>query len=87
MRARFLQDFKAMGEGKVCYIRTDDNAADAPTKPLERAKFAKHRAYLLGMVDVEEYASEAQATGRHDHGHDQQGEGRSKVRDIFPHSK
>ena len=54
MRARFLQDFKATGEGKVCYIRTDDNAADALTKPLERAKFSKHRAYLLGMVDVEE---------------------------------
>ena len=54
MRARFLQDFKAMGEGKVCYIRTEDNAADALTKPLERARFLKHRAYLLGMVDVEE---------------------------------
>ena len=38
----------------MCYIRTDDNAADALTKPLERARFSKHRAYLLGMVDVEE---------------------------------
>ena len=63
MRARFLQDFKATGEGKVCYIRTDDNAADALTKPLERAKFSKHRAYLLGMVDVEELRAKRELEG------------------------
>ena len=63
MRARILQDFKATGEGKVCYIRTDDNAADALTKPLERAKFSKHRAYLLGMVDVEELRAKRELEG------------------------
>ena len=48
MRARFLQDFKAAGEGKICYVKTEDNAADALTKPLERGRFSKHRSYLLG---------------------------------------
>ena len=56
MRARFLQDFKTEGEGKVSYIRTEDNAADALTKPLERARFTKHRQYLLGMIDVQQIA-------------------------------
>jgi hypothetical protein len=53
MRARFLQDFKAEGEGKICYIKTEDNASDALTKPLDRAKFTKHRNYMLGIADVE----------------------------------
>ena len=39
MRARFLQDFKTEGEGKVSYIRTEDNAADALTKPLGAIQF------------------------------------------------
>jgi hypothetical protein len=54
MRACFLQDFKAEGEGKICYIKTEDNASDALTKPLDRAKFTKHRSYMLGISDVEE---------------------------------
>ena len=54
MRARFLQDFKAEGEGKICYIKTEDNAADALTKPLERGRFSQHRSYMLGISDVEE---------------------------------
>jgi hypothetical protein len=58
MRARFLQDFKTEGEGKVSYIRTEDNAADALTKPLERARFTKHRQYLLGMIDVQQIADQ-----------------------------
>ena len=58
MRARFLQDFKAAGEGKICYVKTEDNAADALTKPLERGRFSKHRSYLLGMVDVEQITRE-----------------------------
>ena len=61
MRARFLQDFKAEGEGKICYIKTEDNASDALTKPLDRAKFTKHRNYMLGIADVESLRTQREA--------------------------
>ena len=51
MRARFLQDLKQAGVTKVGYVPTADNAADLLTKPLERSKFVKHRAYLMGDAD------------------------------------
>ena len=54
MRARFLQDCKEGGEARMGYISTDNNAADMLTKPLDRAKFKKHRAYLMGASDLKE---------------------------------
>ena len=53
------------GEGKICYVKTEDNAADALTKPLERGRFSKHRSYLLGMVDVEQLTRERELAGVH----------------------
>ena len=49
MRAKFLQDCKELGITRVGYIATNDNPADLLTKPLDRAKFQKHRAYLMGL--------------------------------------
>ena len=56
MRARFLQDLKQADVVKVGYVPTMENAADLLTKPLERSKFIKHRAYLMGDADPELYA-------------------------------
>jgi hypothetical protein len=52
---------KAEGEGKICYIKTEDNASDALTKPLDRAKFTKHRNYMLGIADVEGLRTQREA--------------------------
>ena len=55
MRARFLQDCKAAGEARIGYVPTDNNASDMLTKPLDRAKFKKHRTYLMGQMDLLEH--------------------------------
>jgi hypothetical protein len=34
------------------YVKTTDNVADALTKPLEKSLFVKHRATLLGEIDL-----------------------------------
>jgi hypothetical protein len=55
MRARFLQDCKLANILQVGYVQTSENAADALTKPLDRSKFIKHRMYLMGSAEENNY--------------------------------
>ena len=55
MRARFLQDCKLSNILQVGYVQTSENAADALTKPLDRSKFIKHRMYLMGLAEENNY--------------------------------
>ena len=74
MRARFLQDCKSAQICQVGYVPTLENAADMLTKPLDRSKFNKHRMYLMGMADGQEYdkfQSERQDKDRNDTKKDQ----------------
>ena len=44
-----VRELSALGELKVEHVPTDDNSADLLTKPLDLAKFIKHRARLMNI--------------------------------------
>ena len=52
IKHHFIRDHLEKGSIKLSYIPTEDNAADALTKPLDRVKFEKFRA-KMGILNRE----------------------------------
>ncbi len=47
--------FSAVLDDRWFYVQTSENAANALTKPLDRSKFIKHRMYLMGLAEENNY--------------------------------
>ena len=60
LRIEFLRDYCRLGRVHVDKVGTDDNIADALTKPLGRTKFLKFKAMYMGQEPQETQISQGQ---------------------------